>query len=152
MPERAVDCFVIDMLVTLDRLKKNAKQFKSIEDLLRDENLCDAILRQLEILGEAAHHVLNSEKYAKHVNREWRKVVNFRNVVAHEYFGIDFAIVFDILTHNIVSFEAEVLKLIEQFSSSKELKQALIDAQTELEHLGRIESMLYLRGIERLFK
>lgn len=152
MSERSIDCFVIDIVLTLARLKKNAKMCSSVQDLLHNDNLCDAILRQLEVLGEAANNILKSEKYCNHVNREWRKIVNFRNIVAHEYFGIDYEIVFDILQHKITSFDKEILVLITQFSSCRSLKQALIDAQLELERAGKIESMLYLRDLEKLFK
>lgn len=152
MHKRAIDYFVIDILITLERLKKIAQNIKTKEDILCDENLCDAVLRRLEILGEAARHIMESEKFGKHVNREWRKIVNFRNLVAHEYFGIDFDIVFDVLTNKLCSFEGEVFSLIAHFSSCKELKKALIDSQMELERFGRIESMLYLRDLEKLFK
>lgn len=51
-----------------------------------------ACIKQLEIVGEACNHV-GSETTKAYPNVEWRKLVGLRNLLIHEYFGVDIALV-----------------------------------------------------------
>jgi len=54
----------------------------------------DAVVRQIEILGEAARNI--SEEYKnKHSKLPWGKMIGIRNKIIHEYFNINYAIVWD---------------------------------------------------------
>lgn len=65
---------------------------------LEDELVFDAVIRNLEILGEAAKHIPD-ETRARYPAVAWRRIAGLRDIVAHEYFGIDEDIVWDIV-HN----------------------------------------------------
>jgi uncharacterized protein with HEPN domain len=62
-----------------------------------DDLIRDAVLRNLEVIGEAAKHIPEHIR-AKATHIEWRKIVGFRDIVAHAYFGIDDAILWDIVS------------------------------------------------------
>ncbi len=56
----------------------------------------NAYLNQLTTIGEAANHL--SDELKNNVNKvEWREIIDLRNVLIHEYFGIDLKIVWDII-------------------------------------------------------
>ncbi len=74
-----------------------------------DELTYDATLRNLEIIGEATVH-LSPEIRKRHPGVDWRKIRAFRNVVAHEYFGVNNDIVWDIIQNRV----PELLVQIEQ--------------------------------------
>ncbi len=59
-----------------------------------DDTLRSAALLKLIIIGEAATHV-GEELRQRHSNVPWRKVVGFRNIAVHQYFGIDWQVVTD---------------------------------------------------------
>ena len=61
---------------------------KTFDDILSDLMLRMAIERCLSIIGEAANH-LSTELTDRYPQIPWRAVVNFRNFIIHEYFGID---------------------------------------------------------------
>ncbi len=63
-------------------------------------------MRNLEIIGEAAKHI-SEETKARYPQIKWRKNEDFRNIVAHNYFGISDDIVWDVV-------ENEILLLLEQ--------------------------------------
>ena len=65
-----------------------------------DERTFDAVVRNLEIIGEAAKK-LPLEARTRAPGIEWRKIAGFRDVVAHAYFGIDKAILWDIVTNKV---------------------------------------------------
>jgi uncharacterized protein with HEPN domain len=62
-----------------------------------NELVRDAVLRNLEIIGEAAKHIPPAAR-AKLPDVDWRRIIGFRDVVAHAYFGIDDAILWDIVS------------------------------------------------------
>ena len=78
----------------------------TLKDLIHDDRTYDAILRNLEIIGEATKHI--SEESKSHYPRvKWRKIGDFRNIVAHNYFGVSDEIVWDVI-------ENEIPPLLEQ--------------------------------------
>jgi uncharacterized protein with HEPN domain len=72
-----------------------------------------ACIKQLEIIGEAANH-LTSHFKELYSEIQWREIIYLRNLLIHEYFGIDTKIVWDIITIDIVSLKSQVKKIIEQ--------------------------------------
>ena len=75
----------------------------------RDEKTRDAVLRNLEIIGEAAKRIPTAERAAL-PKLDWRRIAGFRDIVAHAYFGIDDAILWDIVRSKI----PELLTALEQ--------------------------------------
>ncbi len=75
-----------------------------------DERTQDAVIRNIEIIGEAAKN-LPDEVIAKAPAVEWRKVRGMRDVVAHGYFGLDLKVVWSIATTKVDELERLVRKL-----------------------------------------
>jgi len=67
---------------------------------LGDEKTCDAVLRNLEVIGEAAKN-LPADIKALCPEINWRKVVGFRDIIAHGYFGLDHAIVWEVVSQKV---------------------------------------------------
>ena len=70
------------------------------EQFVADEKTFDAVMRDLEIIGEAAKHI-PAEVRAQHPNIDWRKITGLRDVVAHEYFGLDMELIWDVVTREV---------------------------------------------------
>ncbi|MGG7660836.1 HepT-like ribonuclease domain-containing protein [Dyadobacter sp. BHUBP1] len=73
-------------------------QDQSYNEFINDDKTVDAVIRNFEIIGEAASR-LPEEFRDHHSTIDWHKIRGFRNRIVHDYFGIDYAIVWEIKTH-----------------------------------------------------
>lgn len=78
-----------------------------------DPVLSRAIIRSLEIIGEASTKI-DDEFKSIYPNIEWRKMSNTRNRLIHDYFGVDYDIVWDIIVSKLPDLEAEIQAIISE--------------------------------------
>lgn len=95
------------------KIKRYTHGYK-FEDFVEDDKTVDAVTRNFEIIGEAANK-LDPDFKNLHPEIEWEKLRGFRNRIVHEYFGIDYEIVWTII-------EEEIDKLIYKLESIEDLK------------------------------
>jgi uncharacterized protein with HEPN domain len=81
------------------------------ETFVADERTRDAVIWNLEVIGEAAKN-LPDEVIARAPAVEWRKVRGMRDVIAHGYFGLDMKVVWDTATTKIDELGAAVRKMM----------------------------------------
>lgn len=94
MSKRNEKLLLKDILESIDKIFDYTKNI-SKEDFLSDEKTKDAVVRNFEVIGEAASK-LSEELKAKHSDIDWRGVIGLRNVLIHDYFGVDYNIVWTI--------------------------------------------------------
>ncbi len=82
-----------DMLEAADRINSRIAGV-SREVFLRDTNISDVVLRNLTVIGEAARN-LPDDVTARYPEVPWRQIAAIRNIIVHEYFGVDLTIVWD---------------------------------------------------------
>ena len=70
---------------------------KTKDEVINDGILCRAVVRSLEIIGEATKK-LDEEFKAGHPYVEWKKMARTRDKLIHDYFGVDYDIVWSIIT------------------------------------------------------
>ena len=81
------------------------------EQLVADEKTFDAVMRNLEITGEAARHV-SAEIKARYPEVEWRSIAGFRDVAIHAYPTIDEEIVWDVVTRKVPELVQRVERIL----------------------------------------
>jgi len=69
----------------------------SFDEFINDNKTVDAVIRNFEIIGEAANRLPDEFKEA-HPKIDWFRIRGFRNRIVHDYFGIDYSIVWQIKT------------------------------------------------------
>ncbi len=74
-----------------------------------------ACVKQLEIIGEASNHISNLTK-GKFTEIEWKQITGLRNVLIHEYFGIDAKLVWQILNADIPILKTKIESILQSFS------------------------------------
>jgi uncharacterized protein with HEPN domain len=99
-----------DILDAIKRIESylrgvNEKKFK--DDLMRQ----DAIMLQIEIIGEAARH-LSKEFQERHPEVPWSEMIGMRNKIVHDYFEIDVSRIWDTAKNDIPQLKKAVWKLL----------------------------------------
>jgi len=123
--DRGVEMFMFDCFIAIVKIKKVANRFDKAQNLLHSFTDWDSVIREFEIIGESSKHLLKNDL----IEGEYQKVVDFRNQITHEYFGIDEDIVWMIIRKDLDDFEAIIIDLIDEIEPT--LKQELIEAFIE---------------------
>ena len=81
---------------------------------IADRKTCDAVIRNIEIIGEACNNVTkhHSEFAAEHPSIPWGFAYEMRNALSHGYFNVDSAIVWQTVQHDLPKLRAQVASLI----------------------------------------
>ena len=88
----------------------------SKEDFLQDETLKRAFVRSIEIIGEAVKKVPADIK-DKYSHLEWRAIAGMRDKLIHDYFGIDYDIVWDVVTTKVPELHQKIKEILDRESS-----------------------------------
>lgn len=112
MSKRDVRLFLQDMLDSIQKIQDWTGNL-SLEQFKKDERTQDAVVRNLEILGEAARNIPEDLR-KQHVEIPWSRVVGFRNIAIHDYFGVDLETVWKIITEGIPEIKPHIQRMLKK--------------------------------------
>lgn len=101
---------LIHIFISIDEILEYIKDCNK-EEFLDNSMMKYATVKQLEIIGEAANY-LSEDFKSNHLEIDWRQITNLRNVQVHEYFGIDFNLVWQIVKDDIPNLRTVLLNYI----------------------------------------
>jgi uncharacterized protein with HEPN domain len=84
----------------------------SIDEFVVDETLRRAFIRSLEIIGEATKR-LPAEFRAQYPDVEWRAMAGMRDRLIHDYLGVDYEIVWDVVQNHIPRLRRKIYSILE---------------------------------------
>lgn len=100
------------IIEAVDRIIEYTSGFDSADDFNNDYRNFDATMMNFVVIGEMADKI--SDDFKKdHNNIEWIKIKGFRNIVAHDYFGIDAEEVWQIIKSKIPNLKTEIQILLD---------------------------------------
>jgi len=104
---RDYKAFINDILEAIHRIELYTSKL-SVDEFSESQLYQDAVVRNLEIIGEAVKRLPN-ELIKKYPDIEWKKIAGLRDILVHAYFGIDIEIVWDIVQNKIPELKDQIL-------------------------------------------
>lgn len=99
MPPRNWRLRIEDILEAIHKTQRYISGM-SFEEFCSDDQVVDAVVRNLEVIGEAARHI-PPEIESRHPDVPWGEMRGMRNVLVHEYFGVNLTILWHTVVHNL---------------------------------------------------
>lgn len=93
-----------DILKAISRIRQYVEGMR-FEEFESDVRTQDAVIRNLEVIGEAAR-ALPEDLRGRAEGPDWRKIIALRNILIHEYFGVSLPIIWDLLSSKLDALEA----------------------------------------------
>ena len=87
----------------------------SFEEFSKDQKTQSAVLMQIHIIGEMAKRV--PEDMKAQINIPWKDVMGFRDMISHEYFGLDIKLIWETATESVPQAENEVKKYLQSLQA-----------------------------------
>ncbi|AFV98022.1 hypothetical protein B649_08550 [Candidatus Sulfuricurvum sp. RIFRC-1] len=106
MSKRDEKLFINDIKESVDAILEYVEGM-SFDEFITDRKTYSAVIREFEIIGEASKH-LSNELLEKYYDVDWRDIKDFRNLLIHEYFGVDFEIVWNTLHQDLPSLKSVI--------------------------------------------
>jgi len=114
MSKRSLKLLVEDIWESIEKIERYTEGLTQ-DNFQSDEKTTDAVVRNLEIIGEAAARLPGDFTY-QHSEIEWVKIIGLRNRIVHEYFGVDLQIIWQILKKDISAFKSSLKKIRSQLN------------------------------------
>ncbi|MBT8366388.1 MAG: DUF86 domain-containing protein [Deltaproteobacteria bacterium] len=103
MSKRPLELLIEDIWESIEKIERYTEGMTQ-DNFVSDEKTTDAVVRNLEIIGEAAGR-LPEDFTDQHSKIEWVKIIGLRNRIVHEYFGVDLQIIWQILKKDLPVFK-----------------------------------------------
>lgn len=99
-----------DILDSLDLISEYVKGL-DYDNWKKDRKTIDAVIRNIEIIGEAASHI-PTDIQEKYTEIPWYEMKGMRNILIHEYFGVDIDVLWRTIQEDLPSLKIKVQKMI----------------------------------------
>jgi uncharacterized protein with HEPN domain len=110
--ERNYILYLEDMLLSMTRIKEYIEDF-DFKRFKLNYMVVDAVIRNFEVIGEASKNI-PAEIKEKYPEIPWKKMYGLRNLISHEYFGIDYEMLWEIAKNNLPENQTDLEKIIKQ--------------------------------------
>jgi len=96
---------------------------RDFNDFIKDEILKRAVVRSLEVIGEAVKNIPNDIK-DKQKEIPWKKIAGPRDILIHRYFGVDYANVWKVITEDLKYLKIQVEEMLKELTSRKNYRNS----------------------------
>ena len=107
MREASKDIIRLEHIIqAIERIKRYTLG-KRFDDLVKDDMMYYAVVKNIEIIGEAAN-LLKNEFKSEHPDTQWKLITGMRNYIVHEYYQVDNTVIWDVIQNDLPYLEAQI--------------------------------------------
>jgi uncharacterized protein with HEPN domain len=104
---------VVSILDSIEKILEYTSKFNNHDEFYEDTKSFDAAMMNFIVIGEMADKLSDEIKKETAYRVDWRKVVGFRNIIAHNYFGIDAEEVWQIIQNSLIGLKETLNDYVE---------------------------------------
>ena len=103
---------LLALLESIEKIRSYSQDFSSADDFYHDQKSFDASMMQFVVIGEVVSR-LDTRFKKEHHTIPWQKIKDFRNIIAHDYFGIDADEIWDIIHTKLLPLHNDITILLQ---------------------------------------
>ena len=107
--------YIDDLLEAITKIETYIKG-ASFDTFSKDSKTIDAVVRNFQIIGEAAKHI-PEEVRTKYQHVPWKEMAGMRDKLTHEYFGVKLEVVWETLKKRLPEVKAQIIKVLEEMNT-----------------------------------
>jgi len=116
--KRSVEIYIKDIIEYMERAENHIKNFQ-LDQFLKDDKTCDAVIRCIEVIGEATKNI-PEEIRISNPSISWRDLAGMRDKIIHGYFTVDFETVWLVVKEDIPRLKPMVKKVLEKMEETEQ--------------------------------
>lgn len=106
------EVYLRDIAQAIAKIERYTRNL-SFQQFMKTELVVDAVVRNLEIIGEAAKRIPDKVK-ENAPTIEWKKISGLRDILIHEYSGVDLEIIWDIVKNKLPELKKQVSRILKK--------------------------------------
>lgn len=105
---------LMNILDAINKIKKYSINYSNADDFYDDTKSFDAAMMNFIVIGEMSGKLSDEFRHNTEKDVNWFKIIGLRNIIAHNYFGIDAEEVWQIIENTLVDLEVKLQRIIEK--------------------------------------